>query len=73
MRLKMSPWTGKAPFMLLTLNLDYLVKFSVDGKELQSFGGFDPGEKEFDLPQGIADTGNNRIVRFKLSTDVANK
>jgi len=61
--------------------LDYLLKFSVGGKELQSFGGSGSGEKEFDSPQGVAifdqtlyvaDTGNNRIVRFKLSTDVAN-
>lgn len=59
---------------------DYLFKFSSGGKELQSFGGSGSGEKQFSQPSGvaffnetlyIADTGNNRILRFKLSTDVA--
>lgn len=47
---------------------------------LVSFGGFGSGNKQFNNPMGIAyfqsdrifyvaDTGNNRIVRFKLSTD----
>lgn len=58
---------------------DYLFKFSAAGDELQSFGGSGSGEKQFNQPQGVAyfnrtlyvaDTGNNRIVRFKLSTDI---
>ncbi len=59
---------------------DFLYKFSVSGEELQSFGGSGDGEKEFNQPKGVAvfnqtlyvaDSGNNRIVRFKLSTDVS--
>jgi hypothetical protein len=59
--------------------LDYLFKFSAAGDEQQSFGGAGAGEKQFNQPHGVAffnktvyvaDTGNNRIVRFKLSTDV---
>ena len=60
--------------------LDRLFKFSVAGKEQQSFGGPGSGEKQFSSPHRVAtfnktlyvaDTGNNRIVRFKLSTDVS--
>lgn len=60
-------------------DLDYLFKFSASGDEQQSFGGTGSGEKQFRQPHGVAffdktlyvaDTGNNRIVRFKLSTDV---
>jgi hypothetical protein len=59
---------------------DFLYKFSAIGDELQSFGSSGSGEKEFRQPHGVAafnktlyvaDTGNNRIVRFKLSTDVS--
>ncbi len=59
--------------------LNYLFKFSAAGEEQQSFGGAGSGEKQFNQPHGVAffnktvyvaDTGNNRIVRFKLSTDV---
>jgi sugar lactone lactonase YvrE len=59
--------------------LDYLFKFSVAGEEQQSFGGTGSGEKQFKQPSGVgffdktlyvADTGNNRIVRFKLSIDI---
>ena len=59
-------------------DLDSLFKFSAAGDEQQSFGGTGSGEKQFNHPQGVAffnrtlyvaDTGNNRIVRFKLSTD----
>ncbi len=58
---------------------NYLYKFSPSGGELQSFGGSGSGERQFKNPQGVAffdktlyvaDTGNNRIVRFKLSTDI---
>ncbi|MCB9511804.1 MAG: hypothetical protein H6695_16595 [Deferribacteres bacterium] len=56
-----------------------LFKFSPSGEEQQSFGEVGTGEKQFDAPHGVAffdqtlyvaDTGNNRIVRFKLSSDV---
>ncbi len=58
---------------------DSLFKFSSSGKEWHSFGGTGNGANQFKNPQGvahhdktlyIADTGNNRIVRFKLSTDI---
>lgn len=61
-------------------DLDYLFKFSASGDELQSFGGSGSGEREFNSPHGVAvfdktlyvaDTGNDRILRFRLSTDVA--
>lgn len=60
-------------------DLDRLFKFSPSGDEQQSFGESGSGEKQFNNPNGvaffdktlyIADTDNNRIVRFKLSTDV---
>lgn len=56
-----------------------LFKFSSGGKELESFGEPGNGDKQFNNPHGVAefdktlyvaDTGNNRIVRFRLSTDV---
>lgn len=56
-----------------------LLKFSAKGAERQSFGSAGSGEKQFHNPHGVAffdktlyvaDTGNNRIVRFKLSTEV---
>ncbi len=59
---------------------DFLFKFSATGDELQSFGESGSGEKQFDQPHGVAifnktlyvaDTGINRIVRFRLSTDIA--
>ncbi|MCG8608199.1 hypothetical protein MJD09_24845, partial [bacterium] len=63
---------------------DSLFKFSAQGDEQQSFG--DPVELagpggQFNRPEGvaefnktlyIADTGNNRILRFRLSTDAGN-
>ncbi len=58
---------------------DSLFKFSSSGKEMHSFGGTGNGVNQFKNPQGVAhhyqtlyvaDTGNNRIVRFKLSTDI---
>jgi len=53
-------------------------KFSLNGVRILSFGKEGTGEKEFKNPKGIAyankivyvaDTGNNRILRFMLSTD----
>jgi len=58
-------------------------RFSPTGKELQATLGYGSGPKQFNNPRGIAvtavaetdqvvyiaDTGNNRILRFKLSTD----
>lgn len=53
-------------------------KFSRNGVRILSFGRKGVGEKEFKNPKGIAyankivyvaDTGNNRILRFMLSTD----
>jgi len=60
-------------------HLNHLFKFSSAGDEQQSFGDTGSGEKQFREPSGVAffdktlyvaDTGNNRIMRFKLSTDV---
>ena len=59
---------------------DSLFRFTPSGDEQFSFGGTGGGEKQFRNPMGVdvfnntvyvADTGNNRIVRFKLSTDIA--
>jgi len=59
---------------------DSLYKFNSMGKLLkESFGGNGSGENQLNGPKGvaffnrvlyIADTGNNRIVRYKLSTDL---
>ncbi|MBN8568827.1 MAG: hypothetical protein J0M18_04275 [Ignavibacteria bacterium] len=59
---------------------DSLYKFNSQGKLLkESFGGQGTGDNKLKAPKGvaffnrvlyIADTGNNRIVRFKLSTDL---
>ncbi|MBE2255046.1 MAG: hypothetical protein IAE65_02515 [Ignavibacteria bacterium] len=59
---------------------DSLYKFSNSGRlRSESFGGSGSGDNKFYNPKGvawfnnvlyIADTGNNRIVRFKLSTDL---
>jgi hypothetical protein len=59
---------------------DSLFRYSGSGKLLPgSFGGNGTGENKFNRPMGvalfdkvlyIADTGNNRILRFKLSTDI---
>ncbi|MBV6477783.1 MAG: hypothetical protein HGGPFJEG_00527 [Ignavibacteria bacterium] len=59
---------------------DSLYKFSSAGKfKNESFGGTGSGENQLRGPRGvsffdkvlyIADTGNNRIVRYKLSTDL---
>jgi len=53
-------------------------KFSRNGVRILSFGKEGTGDREFENPKGIAyankivyvaDTGNNRILRFMLSTD----
>ena len=53
---------------------DSIVKFNAFGDELESFGGPDLfnqpyGVSVFDETVYVADTGNNRILRIKLSTD----
>jgi hypothetical protein len=53
---------------------DSIYKFNAFGDELESFGGPDLfnqpfGVSVFDQTVYVADTGNNRILRFKLSTD----
>ncbi|MCK4386124.1 MAG: hypothetical protein KAW52_07665, partial [candidate division Zixibacteria bacterium] len=56
-----------------------VLKFSRNGVKVLSFGTQGTGEKQFQNPKGIAyankivyvaDTGNNRILRFTLSTDI---
>jgi hypothetical protein len=59
---------------------DSLYKFTNAGKlKSESFGGEGSGDNQLNNPMGvsffdkvlyIADTGNNRIVRYKLSTDL---
>ncbi|OGU70676.1 MAG: hypothetical protein A3G43_12645 [Ignavibacteria bacterium RIFCSPLOWO2_12_FULL_56_21] len=58
---------------------DSLYRFNSQGKELYSFGGTGNGDKQFRQPTGVAfmdktvyvaDRGNNRVVLFKLSTDL---
>ncbi|MDZ4711110.1 MAG: hypothetical protein SGI89_02150 [bacterium] len=59
---------------------DSLYKFTNAGKfKKESFGGTGTGDNQLNGPRGvsffnqvlyIADTGNNRIVRYKLSTDI---
>jgi hypothetical protein len=53
---------------------DSIFKFNAFGDELESFGGSELfsqpyGVSVFDETVYVADTGNNRILRFKLSTD----
>jgi len=57
----------------------HLLKFNSSGMEMHSFGELGSGEKQFNRSMGVAyfdktvyvaDTGNNRILRFKLSTDI---
>ena len=56
-----------------------VLKFSKNGVRILSFGKQGMGAKEFQNPKGIAysdkivyvaDTGNNRILRFMLSADI---
>lgn len=59
---------------------NHLYKFNSAGRLLvESFGKYGAGDSQFDSPMGVAhfnrvlyisDTKNNRIVRFKLSTDL---
>lgn len=58
---------------------DSLFRFSTRGIERYSFGGTGSGPMQFRQPSGIAffdktlfvaDRGNNRIVRYKLSSDI---
>jgi hypothetical protein len=54
---------------------DSVYKFNAFGDELESFGGPDIfngpfGVAFFDKTLYVADTGNNRIIRFTLSTDL---
>jgi len=58
---------------------DSLYRFSSNGSEHYSFGGFGSGDRQFNQPSGVAyfdqtiyvaDAGNNRIMRFKLSTEL---
>ena len=69
----------RRPIDVVDADFDSLFKFSAAGEELQSFGATGTGEKQFQQPHGVAffdktlyvaDTGNDRIVRFRLSTDV---
>ncbi len=65
---------------VIDAGLDSLMKFDTRGKLLkESFGPGKLGDDRLRNPKGvawfdrilyIADTGNNRIVRFKLSTDI---
>lgn len=57
---------------------DSVFRFSSQGREQYSFGGTGNGSRQFRQPKGVAfydktlyvaDTGNNRILRFRLSTD----
>ena len=54
---------------------DSVYKFNTFGDELESFGGPDifnqpHGVAHFNNTLYVADTGNNRILRFSLSTDL---
>ncbi|MBN1423334.1 hypothetical protein JXA88_02150 [Candidatus Fermentibacteria bacterium] len=69
---------GDGFLYIVDSDLCRVFKFSGFGKEYQSFGERGVGEKQFMDPCGIAefdgtvfvaDTGNDRIVRFRLSTD----
>jgi hypothetical protein len=56
-----------------------LYKYDRNGQRLLEFGTEGSGERQFSRPRGlaysngilyIADTGNNRIVRYQLATDI---
>jgi hypothetical protein len=57
---------------------DSIYKFTSTGREIHSFGGTGNGNRQFSSPRGIAwfnktlyvaDSRNNRIMRYRLSTD----
>jgi hypothetical protein len=63
-------------------NIPGFYRFGPSGRKLQSVTGYGPGAYQFKSPKGIAvspsnelqkvyiaDTGNNRIVQYQLSTD----
>jgi DNA-binding beta-propeller fold protein YncE len=61
-------------FYVADAGTDSIFKFNAFGDELQSFGGPDVFDQPyavafFDRTLYVADTGNNRILRFILSTD----
>ncbi|MCK4857487.1 MAG: hypothetical protein KAT58_05940 [candidate division Zixibacteria bacterium] len=67
---KFSPYTGYNR---------YLLKFNRYGEQVLEFGTYGSGEKQFNNPRGlaykdgilyVADTGNDRIIRFQLATDI---
>ena len=56
-----------------------LYKYHRTGQKLLEFGTEGSGERQFRRPRGlaysngilyVADTGNNRIVRYQLATDI---
>ncbi len=64
---------------VIDAGLHRMFRFNKSGVEQFSFGEKGSGEKQFHRPMGIAyfnktvyiaDTGNNRVLRFKLSTDI---
>jgi hypothetical protein len=70
---------GDGFLFIVDSDLCRVFKFSGFGKEYESFGERGSGEKQFADPCGVAefdgtvfvaDTGNDRIVRFRLSTDI---
>lgn len=57
---------------------DSVFKFTSQGREQHSFGSTGDGNRQFRSPKGVAfydktlyvaDTGNNRVLRFRLSTE----
>lgn len=70
---------GDGFLFVVDSDLNRLFKFSGMGKEFESFGEEGSGERQFREPHGIAefdrtvyvaDTGNDRVVRFRLSTEL---
>ncbi|MDD8019312.1 MAG: hypothetical protein PHP42_13145 [Bacteroidota bacterium] len=70
---------GSGNLYVIDAGKDSLFRFTTLGIEKYSFGGLGSGPGKLNNPHGvayfdrtlyIADTGNNRIVRFKLSTDL---
>ncbi len=67
-------------FYVIDPTRNHVFKFNSAGRLLvESFGKYGSGDTEFKNPMGvahfnkvlyIADTGNNRIIRYKLSTDL---